>query len=98
MTHSLFGGQHTIGLDIKYQLVQVSTLLNTSIFHCVAHAADRAKGGIQNNAANSMLTAIIAKSTDITRHIATAFLYLDLHLELALIGQGRDVIDRKSVV
>src|SRR5690625_1978292 len=94
MAHGFLRGDDAIGLNIEYQLVQVSALLHTGVFYGVADAANGAKRCIKDNAANGVLAAIIAQSADITGLVTTSFFHLDLHFELAIIGQGSDVMIR----
>src|SRR5690606_29757837 len=52
LTHGFFRRDHTIGLDIEDQLVQVGALFHTGAFNRVADAANRAERGIHLDTAD----------------------------------------------
>src|SRR5690606_41373368 len=80
---------HAVGLDVQHQLVRVGTLFDTGAFHGIAHATYGAVRSVQDDTANGM-GAVLGQRTHVARHIAAAFLDLDLHFNLAGFGQVAD--------
>src|SRR5690606_23737382 len=92
LANRFLGRHNAIGGDVEHELVEVSTLFNPRAFHGVAHATDRAVGGIQNDAADGVGT-VVGQRTHVAGNVAAALLHLDLHFQLAGFGErGNDVI------
>src|SRR3546814_6350065 len=77
---------HAIGFDIQYQLVQVGALFDTSAFDGIADTTHGAERSVQHDATDGV-GAVFRQRTHVARHIAAAFLDLDLHFHLAGFGQ-----------
>src|SRR5690606_28566399 len=93
LANSFFRRHHTVGGDIQHQFAQVSTLLNTGAFDSIADAAHRAEGRVKHDATNRVCT-VIGQRTNVTGHVAAALLNLDLHFQLAGVGQRGDHVIR----
>src|SRR5690606_14280941 len=87
LTNGFLGRDHAVGFDVQNQLVQVSTLFHTGVFDRVANTAHWAVRRVQHDTTDRV-GAVISQGTNVTRHVATALLNLDLHFQLAVVGQG----------
>src|SRR5690606_26225724 len=86
LADSFFRRQHAVGFDIKNQLVEVGTLLDTSAFNRVADAANRAVRGIKNDTTDSVRT-VVGQCANVTGHISASLLDLDMDFELSSFGK-----------
>src|SRR5690606_33270793 len=92
LAHSFFGRDNTVGFDVENQFVQVGTLLNTSAFDGIADTTHWAERSVEHDAADGLRT-IVGQGANVAGHVATTLLYLDMHFQLAGLGEvGNDVI------
>ena len=89
-TDRLFGIQSTVGFQIDNQLVQVGTLLDTSILDHISHATNRAEGRIELKTTDATGLVFVAL-TRVSRLIATAASDLELHVDRTI---GRQIGDQ----
>src|SRR5690606_30082308 len=89
-TDRLFGIQGAVGFKIDDQLVEVGTLLNTSVFDHISHATNRAEGGVELKTANTAALIFIVL-TRISRLVTTAASDLELHVDRTV---GRQIGDQ----
>src|SRR6185437_4561740 len=85
-TDGLFRLDRAIGLDVDDQLVQVRALLHTCRLDRVGHTTHRAEGGVQQQPADRAALFLEAHALH-RRTIAAATLHLQLHAQLAGLGQ-----------
>src|SRR3954470_16843628 len=76
-----------LGLDVDDQLVEVGALLDTGGLDLVGHLEDRAVDRVDRHPADLVVGALVLDGRD----VAAAALDDQLHLELALVGQGGDL-------
>src|SRR5450830_1482248 len=91
LTDRFFWRDHTICLDVDDQLIQISTLLNTSGLNCIRNTAYWRERRIQNHTANRFVR-IFRQTTNVTWYVAATFFYFDLHVELTASGQISDYV------
>src|SRR4051812_18595946 len=90
--HGVFGGDGAVGLDLDDQLVQVRALLDAGALDDVAHALDGRERRVEDDAANG-LGRLVGVAAHRAGHVAAALLDLDLHVDLAALGQvGDDMV------
>src|SRR5690554_218293 len=91
-TNRLFRVQGTVGFKLDNQLVQVGTLLDTSIFHHIGNTTNRAEQGVQLQAANTA-GVILVSEAGVCSLIATTTRNAQLHVQRALVSQvGNNVV------
>ena len=78
----------TDGLDVDHQLVEVGALLDARGLDRVAHAAHRAEGRVQHDAADR--ARFLVDDARGGRHVAPTVFDLQLHVDLAARGEMRD--------
>ena len=81
------GSDRRLGLDVDDELVEVGALLDTSGLDLVADLEDRRVDRVDRDPADLVLGALVLDRGD----VATATLDDELELDLALVGQRRDL-------
>ena len=76
-----------LGLHVQHEPVEVGALLDAGRLDAVRHLEDRRVDGIHRDAADLRADDLVRRG----RHVAAATLHDELDLELALLGQGREL-------